>query len=126
MQLNISMDEKENFLINIILEALKNKKGKKITIINLTKLENPICKYFLIAQGNTPNQVLALYNSVWDLVYERLREKPLGTVGMKEAKWIVIDYGIIMLHLFVPEFRAYYNLENLWNNIELTEIPDML
>lgn len=56
------MDEKDNSLIkiNIILKALKNKKGKKITVLDLTKLENSICEYLIIAQGNIPNQVLAL------------------------------------------------------------------
>ncbi|BAG83849.1 MAG: hypothetical protein Pg6B_07730 [Candidatus Azobacteroides pseudotrichonymphae] len=122
------MDEKDNSLIkiNIILKALKNKKGKKITVLDLTKLENSICEYLIIAQGNIPNQVLALCDSVWNLVYSCLQERPLGAVGMKEAKWIVTDYGTIMLHLFIPEFRVYYDLENLWANANIIEIPDML
>jgi ribosome-associated protein len=113
-------------LVNTIIEALQEKKGKRIITMDLTKLEGSICQYFIICQGNTPTQVSALYDSVWDLVYERLHEKPMGAVGMQVAQWIVIDYGSVMLHIFIPSFRDYYNLENLWADAEVTEIPDVL
>ena len=119
------MDETQ-VLVNTIIDALQDKKGKKITILNLTKLDSAICKYFIIAQGNTPTQVSALSDSVWDKVYEKLHEKPLGAVGMKEAQWIAMDYGTVMLHIFVPEIREYYNLENLWADADIKEIPDIL
>ncbi|MDR0542630.1 MAG: ribosome silencing factor [Dysgonamonadaceae bacterium] len=119
------MDETK-VLVNTIVEALQEKKGKKIVILDLTGLESAICKYFIIAQGNTPTQVSALSDEVWDLVYERLREKPLGAVGMQEAQWIAMDYGSVMLHIFIPHIREYYNLENLWADACVTEIPDIL
>jgi len=113
-------------LVDTIIEALQDKKGKKIITMDLTKLEGSICQYFIISQGNTPTQVSALSDSVWDKVYEKLDEKPLGAVGMKEAQWIAMDYGTVMLHIFVPEIREYYNLENLWADADVTEIPDIL
>ncbi|MDR1763552.1 MAG: ribosome silencing factor [Dysgonamonadaceae bacterium] len=113
-------------LINTIVEALQDKKGRKIVTMDMTKLENSICQYFIICQGNTPTQVSSLSDSVWDKVYERMHEKPLGAVGMQEARWIAMDYGTVMLHIFVPEIRAYYNIENLWADAALTEIPDIL
>lgn len=119
------MDETQ-ILVNTIIEALQEKKGKKIVTLNLTKLDGAICKYFIIAQGNTPTQVSALSDSVWDKVYEKHHEKPLGAVGMKEAQWIAMDYGTVMLHIFIPEIREYYNLENLWADADVTETPDIL
>ena len=119
------MDETKK-LVNTIIEALQEKKGKRIITMDLTRLEGSICKYFIICQGNTPTQTAALSDSVWDLVSERLHEKPLGAVGTKEAQWIAMDYGTVMLHIFVPEIREYYNLENLWADAEVTEIPDIL
>lgn len=119
------MDEAK-VLVEVIIDALQDKKGKKITTLNLTELEGAICKYFIIAQGNTPTQVSALSDSVWDKVYEQLHEKPLGAVGMQEAQWIAMDYGTVMLHIFIPEIRAYYNLENLWADAQCNEIPDVL
>ncbi|MDR0768506.1 MAG: ribosome silencing factor [Dysgonamonadaceae bacterium] len=119
------MDETQ-ILVSTIVDALQDKKGTKIITMNLSKLESSICQYFIICQGNTPTQVSALSDSVWDLVYERLHEKPMGAAGMKEAQWIAMDYGTVMLHIFVPAIRDYYNLENLWADADITEIPDIL
>ncbi|MDR2087435.1 MAG: ribosome silencing factor [Dysgonamonadaceae bacterium] len=119
------MDETK-ILVNTIINALQEKKGKRIVTLDLTALEGSICKYFIICQGNVPTQVAALSDSVWDLVYEQLHEKPLGAVGMKEAQWIAMDYGTVILHIFIPSTREYYNLENLWADADTTEIPDIL
>jgi iojap-like ribosome-associated protein len=120
-------EEKEvKLLVDTIIEALQEKKGKQIITMDLRKLESSICQYFIICQGNTPTQVSALSDSVWDIVSDRLHEKPLGAVGMQEAQWIAMDYGTVMLHIFVPEIRGYYNLEHLWADADLTEIPDIL
>jgi ribosome-associated protein len=119
------MDETK-ILVNTIIDALQEKKGKHIVSMNLSGLESAICKYFIISQGNTTTQVSALSDSVWDQVYEKLKEKPMGAVGMKEAQWIAMDYGTVMLHIFIPAMREYYNLENLWADADITEIPDIL
>jgi len=119
------MDDVKN-LVETIVEALQEKKGRRIVTMNLSKLENSICQYFVICQGKTPTQVSALCDSVWDKVYERLHEKPMGAIGMKEAQWIAMDYGTVILHIFVPELRNFYNLENLWADAAMTEIPDVL
>jgi len=119
------MDEIK-ILVKTVVEALQEKKGKQIITMDLSKLENSICQYFIICQGNTPTQVSALCDSVWDRVYEHLHEKPMGAVGMKEAQWIAMDYGTVMLHIFVPALRNFYNLENLWADAVMTEIPDVL
>jgi len=119
------MDEVKN-LVETVVAALQEKKGRRIVTMDLEKLENSICQYFVICQGKTPTQVSALYDSVWDMVYERLNEKPMGAIGMKEAQWIAMDYGTVMLHIFIPELREFYNIENLWADAATTEIPDIL
>jgi ribosome-associated protein len=119
------MDETK-FLVNTIIRALQEKKGKRIVTIDLSGLEGSICKYFIICQGNTPTQVSALSDSVWDKVDEQLHEKPLGAIGMKEAQWIAMDYGTVIVHVFIPNMREYYNLENLWADADITEIPNIL
>ena len=113
-------------LVNTIIDALQDKKGKKIVTINLENIDTAICKYFIIAEGNSPTQVSALSDSVWDKVYEKIHEKPLGAAGVKDAQWIAVDYGTVMLHIFIPDIREYYNLENLWADAEITEIPDIV
>ncbi|GHT18903.1 ribosomal silencing factor RsfS [Bacteroidia bacterium] len=113
-------------LVNKIVEALQEKKGQKIVTLDVSKLDGSICNYFIVAQGNTPTQVSALSDSVWDKVGDGLKEKPLGAIGMQEAQWIAMDYGTVLVHIFIPELRNFYNLENLWADAETTEIPDEL
>ncbi len=119
------MDETAKLLKNII-EGLQEKKGKNITTIDMSEMQGAICRYFVICEGNTPTQVSALSDSVWDYVYEKQKEKPLGAEGNRNAEWIAMDYGTIILHIFVPELRNYYKLENLWADAKLNEIPNIL
>ena len=119
------MDETK-VLVNTIIDALQEKKGKKIVTLDLSGIEGSICQYFVIVQGNTPTQVSALSDEVWDVVYDRLHEKPMGAVGMQEAQWIAMDYGTVIVHIFLPALREYYSLESLWADADITEIPDIL
>ncbi len=107
-------------LVAKIVEALQDKKGRNIVTMNLTEVPGSICQYFVICEGGSPTQVSALSDSVWDKVSDDLKEKPLGAVGMKEAQWIAMDYGTVIVHIFLPELRSYYNLENLWADAEVT------
>lgn len=113
-------------LLDTIIDALQDKKGKSIITVDMKDIPGAICRYFVICEGNTPTQVSALSDSVWDKVYEKLHEKPLGADGMRSAQWVAMDYGTIILHVFLPELREYYNLENLWEDATLTKIPDVL
>ena len=108
-------------LVSKIVEALQDKKGRDIITMNLTEIPGSICQYFVICEGGSPTQVSALSDSVWDKVFEDLKERPLGAVGMQEAQWVAMDYGTVIVHIFLPELRQYYNLENLWADAEIEE-----
>ena len=108
-------------LVSKIVEALQDKKGRDIITMNLTEIPGSICQYFVICEGGSPTQVSALSDSVWDKVFEDLKEKPLGAVGMQEAQWIAMDYGTVIVHIFLPKVRQYYNLENLWADAQIEE-----
>ena len=111
-------------LVAKIVDALQDKKGRNIITMNLTGIQGAICQYFVVCEGGSPIQVSALSDSVWDKVSDDLREKPLGAVGMKESQWIAMDYGTVIVHIFLPELRNYYNLENLWADAEVKEFTD--
>lgn len=70
-------------------------------------------------------QVSAIADSVREYVQERSGVKPFNYDGYRNSQWIVIDYGTIYVHVFLPEYREYYNLEQLWNDAEIKEIPDI-
>lgn len=117
------MTETENLVRNIT-EGIQKKKGKRITIANLTKLE-AICSYFVICEGTSNTQITAVTDSILEHVRENAGEKPFATDGLENATWVAIDYGDVIVHIFSPEARAYYDLEHLWSDAILTDIPDL-
>jgi len=112
-------------MLDTIVEALQDRKGKSITLIDLTQLQVSNALHFVIATGNTPTQVAALADSVRETLHERLGIKPLNYTGYNNSIWIVIDYGHIMVHIFVPDARAYYDIEQLWADGVTTCVPDI-
>ena len=111
-------------LVKTITEAIQEKKGSRIVVADLSRIEGTICRYFIICQGNSPTQVDAITESVKDLCRERLHEKPTHVVGQENALWVAMDYGDVLVHIFVPDVREYYDLEHLWDDAELTVIED--
>ena len=84
-----------------------------------------ICKNFVVCQGNSPAQVEAITESVGDLARMELKEKPAHVVGLENAQWVAMDYTDVMVHIFLPDVREYYDLEHLWEDAQLTYIPDL-
>ena len=112
-------------LVQTITEAIQEKKGSNIVIADLRKIEGTISQYFVICQGNSPSQVEAITESVGDFARERLQEKPSHVVGLENAQWVAMDYGDVLVHIFLPDVREYYDLEHLWEDATLTRIPDL-
>ena len=109
-----------NTLVKKITEGIQEKKGKKIIIADLTGIEDTICKYFVICQGNSPAQVLAITDSVKEYVRKETGDKVSAVEGTRNAQWVAMDYSDVMVHVFLPEMREFYNLEHLWADAKLT------
>ena len=112
-------------LVKRIAEGIQEKKGKDIVVADLTDTDNSVCKYFVICEGNTPTQVAAIADSVNDYVRIHLGVKPTVVEGLRNARWVAMDYSDVLVHIFVPEDRAFYNLENLWADARLNLIPNL-
>lgn len=111
-------------LLKKITEGIQEKKGQKIVIADLTGIDGTICKYFVICQGNSPSQVSVISDSVWDHAFKATGDKPIAIDGLQNAQWVAMDYSDILVHIFLPDYREFYNLENLWADAKLTYIPD--
>ena len=112
-------------LVKIITEGIQEKKGQNIVVADLTAIEDTICNYFIICQGNSPSQVSVIADSVCDYVRENIGYKPSAIDGTRNAQWIAMDYSDVLVHIFLPEIRDFYNLENLWADAKLTYLPDI-
>ena len=123
--LHIIKQMKEKHLIETIVEGIQEKKGKKITTVDLSDIESAAASYFVICEGQSTTQVAAIADSVREYVQQHTGIKPFGYDGYQNSQWIIIDYGSILAHIFLPEYRNYYKLEQLWNDAKLAEIPDV-
>lgn len=112
-------------LVKKIIEGIQEKKGKQIVVADLTAIEDTICNYFIICQGNSPNHVSVITDFVCEYARETTGNKPLAIDGLRNAQWVAIDYSDVLVHIFLPDIRTFYNLENLWADAKLTYLPDI-
>ena len=112
-------------LVQTIVKGIQEKKGSNIVVADLGAIEGAICRHFVVCQGNSPTQVEAIAESVGDMARQELGEKPSRVVGPERALWVAMDYGDVLVHVFVPEMREFYDLEHLWADAPLTRIPDL-
>ncbi|MBP3286102.1 MAG: ribosome silencing factor [Prevotella sp.] len=112
-------------LVETIKKGIQEKKGSQIVIVDMQGIEGAICQYFVICQGNSPSQVEAIAESVDEFARKEQQEKPTAVAGLENAQWVAMDYTDVMVHIFLPDVRAYYDLEHLWEDADLTNIPDL-
>ena len=112
-------------LVETIKEGIQEKKGQDIVIADLTEIDGSIAKYFIICQGGSPTQVEAIAGSVGDIVRKNLKGKPVNVAGLGNDQWVAMDFVDVLVHIFLPEVRAYYDLEHLWEDAKLTHIPNL-
>ena len=112
-------------LVNAIIEGIQEKKGKQIIVADLTEIDDTICKYFIICQGNSPSHIQAIVESIAETARLKTKAKPVAVDGLRNAEWVAMDYFDVIVHVFLPEAREFYDLEHLWADAQLTEIPDI-
>ena len=112
-------------LVSAIIEGLHKKKGNKVVSLDLTEIENSVCKYFVICHGDSDRQVEALADSVLETVREETAEKVLHKEGMEHANWVLLDYADVIVHIFQREYLDLYKLEELWADAKLTRHEDV-
>ncbi|MGC9342296.1 MAG: ribosome silencing factor [Bacteroidales bacterium] len=117
-------EEKEDKLLEIIIETIKNKKGKEIVSINLKEIEHSVCEYFVICHADSTTQVGAIAEEVKQKTKELANIPADHIEGISNSQWVLMDYINIVVHIFLGEYRNYYHLEELWADGELTKHDD--
>jgi ribosome-associated protein len=113
-------------LLKNIVKGIFEKKGLNALKIDLRKLENRITDYFVICHGSSITQVDSLCDSVEDTVRVGTGEKPLHVEGLENCFWVLLDYGNVIVHIFLEEYRNFYSLESLWADANIEAIKDKL
>lgn len=100
-------------LAHRIVEIASDKKGSDIVMLRTAELTT-MADFFVICSGRSDRQVQALAGAIVD----ELRDdgvRPLGIEGKASARWVLLDFGSVIVHVFAPEEREYYGLERLWS-----------
>ena len=109
-------------LAHRIVNVASDKKASDIVLLRTAEITS-MADYFVIASGRSETQVQALSKAIVD----ELRDegiKPIGVEGRSSARWVLLDYGSVIVHLFAPEEREYYGLERLWS--EATQVARLV
>lgn len=115
------MEVKE--LVKIIYNALDDKKGEHINIIDISKV-SVISDYFIIASGNNINQVQALADNVKEELF-KLGLEPRNVEGYNSGSWILLDYNGIVVHIFSKDDRMFYDLDRIWSDGKSVEVSSL-
>lgn len=109
--------------VSIIAKASDDKKGFDIKVLDLRKL-TPIADYFILVSGNSTTQTM----SIAEGIEEKMEAEGYivsGKEGHREGRWILLDYGDIVAHVFHKDEREFYNLEKLWSDSDELILGDM-
>lgn len=110
---------------HIIVEGIRDKKGKNIVQLDLRKLGDAPADFFIICEGDSNTHVKAISDSIHQKVKAELLTMPTHTEGSSNAKWILMDYFNTVVHVFYPETRQFYEIEHLWSDAEMTEFAEI-
>lgn len=103
-------------------QAAAEKKARDIILMDLRGI-SLIADYFVICTGNNNIQVQAICENIDEKLSET-GQPPLRTEGFKEGRWVLMDFGSVIVHAFQLEERQYYNLERLWGDAEKTRYEE--
>lgn len=100
--------------LRVIADAILDKKGQDVISIDLRPVGSAIADYFVVCNATSTTAVSAIADNIIKEAREQLGMKPLRTQGMENNFWIILDYGHIVIHVFLTEYREFYRLEDLW------------
>jgi ribosome-associated protein len=113
------MTEKVKQIVQIAVSAAEDKKANDIVVLDIRNL-SVIADYFMICHGNSATQIQAIVTDIKKKIEESgFRVK--GIEGVDEARWVLIDIGDLVVHVFHRDEREYYNLERLWGDAKVVE-----
>lgn len=113
-------------LLSSVIKGIFEKKGQNVLKIDLRKLENRITDYFVVCHASSGTQVGAICDSVDDAVRKETGEKPLHLEGLDNCFWVLLDYGNVIVHVFLEEYRNFYSLESLWSDGKIEKMEDKI
>ena len=111
-------------LSRIVINGMQEKKATDILLLDLRKIHNTITDFFVICSGNSDTQIDAIATSVDEEVFKATRQSPWHKEGLQNKEWILLDFVDVVVHIFNKEKRAFFDIESLWGDAEITTIDE--
>ncbi len=111
--------------VAIAVEAVENKKGEEIVILEMDRASGAFTDYFVLCTATNPRQVQAISDEVERLLSET-GERPASREGYQQAEWVLLDYVHFVVHIFSERARKFYDLERLWKSADKLKPADLL
>lgn len=112
-------------LNDLIIDSIQDIKGKNIVKLDLRILGDGPADYFIICEGTSSTQVKAISDNIQKRLKEELGVYPNHVEGTRNALWICMDYFNTVVHIFHPESRTFYELEDLWSDAKVTQYDSL-
>lgn len=103
-------------LFKTIISAIRQKKGENIVSLDLRKIHEAVADFFIVCEASSNIQVKAIADAIETEVKKNTGELPYRHEGYQALQWVLIDYVNIVVHVFQPETRRFYKLEEMWND----------
>lgn len=113
-----------NQLVNSIVEGIQEKKGHHISVADLSNIDETLCQYIVICDANSPSHISAISESVREFAQKNAGEKPNAVDGLRSSIWVAMDYSDVMVHIFLPESRQFYDIDHLWEDAKVELVPE--
>lgn len=111
-------------LIESIVEGIQQKKGQDVKIIDLRDVDGASTDYMIFCHGSSNVNVDAICNGIAQQVVEDLHFDARAVEGLRNAQWVVMDYFDVVVHIFMEEYRSFFNIEDLWSDGKITQIEN--
>jgi len=98
-------------------------RGRDIVILDLRELTS-MFDFFVLVSGTSRRQLHAISEEIDRVLQEELGDRRMGIEGYEESRWILLDYGDVVIHMFEPETRAYYSIEDLWGQAKRVPLQE--
>ena len=107
-------------LVEKIVSSIDEVKGIDVDLLDLRKINNTVCRFFIICTGTSNTHVSAITSSIKKNVSKELKEKPYSMEGLENQEWVLIDYVDVVVHIFQQNIREFYDIENLWGDAKIS------
>ena len=111
-------------VLKVITDAMLEKKGQQVVSLDLSSIGTAISDYFVVCNADSTTAVAAIADNIIVRMEEKCGRKVLRMQGLENDFWIILDYGDIVVHVFLTQYREFYRLEDLWADAERVEYTD--